>query len=437
MPVEIILLILSLLPIKDAVVTSSLSKKWRFMWGKLVKLNFDGITDNFDEIKKNRGDFYILQQRYLDQVNGVISTYNHPTVQEFRVHFDLKSFHQRLIDSWLDFAVKKNVEIIDLNFVDDSGCRYFCARSRKYSFPSRLSHRNTGPLFKWPSSRATCVEMVSLKQLFLNNVLVTDEIFQEFLTNSPSLETLSIHGSGQYLINIRVSGPINLKHFEIHRCKSLESIHLSDIDLVSFEYKGGQVDLKLANLPNLSKLLCEGNAGSENKTLLQISSCALSLQDFTFLVYRPQRMFKLDSLPMFPNVKKLTLTFGAFEDVCLLEFFKIAKACPSLESLTIKLLGYTSIYRRRKGMNVATNYRLEHLKLFQILGYQGRVSDLELAAYVIDNAAVLQKIVVDPRFQESTFCSSYLSLEDEECARSSAKRQLIPRTPPSVSLVIL
>lgn len=39
---DILVMILSLLPLKGAVVTSSLSRRLRFVWCNLTKLNFDG-----------------------------------------------------------------------------------------------------------------------------------------------------------------------------------------------------------------------------------------------------------------------------------------------------------------------------------------------------------------------------------------------------------
>nr|XP_043625659.1 probable FBD-associated F-box protein At5g38565 [Erigeron canadensis] len=42
MPNDILLKILSFLPLKTAVITGSLSKRWRFVWPYLKRLDFDG-----------------------------------------------------------------------------------------------------------------------------------------------------------------------------------------------------------------------------------------------------------------------------------------------------------------------------------------------------------------------------------------------------------
>lgn len=93
---------------------------------------------------------------------------------------------------------------------------------------------------------------------------------------------------------------------------------------------------------------------------------------------------------------------------------------------------------RRKVRHVTAPQVHEHLKLLEFSGYYGRISDLELAVYVIDNAVALTTIIINPS------CGAFgedLTMEDclkrEPAARSSAKRQLTPLLPPGVDLVIL
>ncbi|KAJ0888132.1 putative FBD domain-containing protein [Helianthus annuus] len=76
----------------------------------------------------------------------------------------------------------------------------------------------------------------------------------------------------------------------------------------------------------------------------------------------------------------------------------------------------------RKIRRISAPHVHKHLKrLEEMSGYYGRISDLELAVYVIDNAAALKKIVIDP------CCQAFGGrLSKEDClkrlpaARSSA-----------------
>ncbi|KAJ0901263.1 putative FBD domain-containing protein [Helianthus annuus] len=93
--------------------------------------------------------------------------------------------------------------------------------------------------------------------------------------------------------------------------------------------------------------------------------------------------------------------------------------------------------RRRKIRQVAKHPH-KHLQLVEIVGYYGRTSDVELDVYFIENASSLQKIIIDPRSQvlERTPIGND-QLKKEKAARSCAKKQLEPRTPQGVDLVIL
>ncbi|MFS7989405.1 putative FBD domain-containing protein [Helianthus anomalus] len=91
---------------------------------------------------------------------------------------------------------------------------------------------------------------------------------------------------------------------------------------------------------------------------------------------------------------------------------------------------------RRKIRRVAVPRVHKHLKRLEMSGYDGRISDLELAVYVRHNAATLKKIDIDP------CCQAFGGrLSKEDClkrlpaARSSAKHQLTPLLPPGVDMV--
>ncbi|GKE81222.1 F-box domain containing protein, partial [Tanacetum coccineum] len=94
--------------------------------------------------------------------------------------------------------------------------------------------------------------------------------------------------------------------------------------------------------------------------------------------------------------------------------------------------------KRRKKVKHAASHPHEHLKIFKIEGYYGRISDLELAVYAIDNAVALKIIVINPR------CTAFMANSKVEkspkrmkAARSSAERQLRPIVPQGLKLVIL
>ncbi|PWA79395.1 F-box domain, FBD domain, Leucine-rich repeat domain, L domain-like protein [Artemisia annua] len=276
MPDDVLVMILGCLPIKEVLVTSSLSKRWRFLWCDVTRLNFDSPQK-----------FYRDQSKNINEVNAIIKSYHPLIVQDFRIYFGLRNRHRCVIHKWLQFAVDKKVEFLELDLMDGKD-----EDDKDYDFPSRL--------FK----------------------------------TSP-------HLSGRAL---------KLKHLEIVGFDSIYSIELSDFDLESFTYKGLSIDLRLTNLPKLKKVgLCPRGERWPYNVFDQISSCALSLPALSLdLRYRPTKCLKLDSLPELPNLKNLRLVIGGSKCNFLLDLASILNACPKLETFTLQPFWTSPITNKRK-----------------------------------------------------------------------------------------
>ena len=107
-------------------------------------------------------------------------------------------------------------------------------------------------------------------------------------------------------------------------------------------------------------------------------------------------------------------------------------------SVFVQLLWLSPIRSGREVRHFSTEPH-EHLKVFQILGYYGRISDFDLSAYVIENAVALKKVVIDPRHQDRELISEPARgfSTCEQATRSCAKHQLLLILPPGVDLVML
>ncbi|XP_076903733.1 F-box/LRR-repeat protein 13-like [Bidens hawaiensis] len=222
MPDDVLVMILSRLIVKDAVVTGSLSTRWKHLWRNLTRLDFDG-TESLNKIGNDEMLCGLERGKFVNQVNNVISSHNHGMVQRFRVRFDLDCSYSECIDEWIQFAIDKKVEVLELNLAKEK-----------------------------------------------------------------------------------------------------------------------------------------------------------------------------NAIVKLPNVKKLMLVIVVEEDNSLLEYTSIARACPKLETFSVSPHWYSPKKRRRKVRHVVAPEGHKHLKLLEIVGYYGRISDLELAVYAIDNAVGCKKIVIDP-----------------------------------------
>ncbi|XP_071734617.1 putative F-box/LRR-repeat protein At5g38386 [Rutidosis leptorrhynchoides] len=378
MPDDVLVLIPSFLSIKEAAITSTLSTRWRHLWRHLIQLNFhNGQTFN-DPVS-----YSSECKKYINQVNSVIQSYNHPVIKEFRIRYCLKKDrYKSVIREWLQFAANKKVEFLELDLSDMSvgGVNEFLMGVVEIDLMSSL--------FTFDNM------VVSLKKLILTSVGVNDTIFQKLLSHSPNLETLSIYHVYP-LKHIHVSGrALKLKHFEIENyCHSVSSIYLSDFDLESFTYVGQRVDLSLSRLPKLKKL----NLGKVNwlvvdDVVARLSlSCASSLESLSVCVEHGKQCLCPNQFCELPNVKHLRLAFKCSKRDCLLDLAHTVNAFPSLESFKLEI-HCTSTFVRRPTRDDTNPH--QHLKYVEIVGCQGRKCDFELVAYIIEIAVVLKKIVI-------------------------------------------
>ncbi|XP_071711935.1 putative F-box/LRR-repeat protein At4g15060 isoform X2 [Rutidosis leptorrhynchoides] len=352
MPDEVLVTILSLLPIKEAASTSILSTRWRLLWRGLIKLNFFGNQSFSYQVNMNTEC-----DKFINQVNSVIQNYNHPMIEDFRIRYCLSNRHKSLIYQWLQFAVNKKVEFLELDL-----SRYVSLGFSVYvyDYPLRLFE----------------MELVSLKKLILKKVKVSEAILLNLLSNSPNLETLSICDP-QDLKHIRVGGrALKLKHFEISEGGySVKSIYLSEFDLESFTYVGGEMDLRFSDLPKLNKVdLGQVQWWVGDNEFEMLYPLASSLQSLSIDVYRnevPPNPRDYDELP---NVKQLRMMFRGNKHDCLLHLAYMVNAFPSLESFTLEI-DWTAAVVRRKARDY-TNIN-ENLKFVEIVGYKEKCAKKE------------------------------------------------------------
>ncbi|KAK9074363.1 hypothetical protein SSX86_006961 [Deinandra increscens subsp. villosa] len=100
LPDEIVSQILSLMPMKFAVQTSILSKRWRRAWTLVTNLEFDDIHD------------YQNLSKVVDQV---MELYASSPIHVFRVRIVSSLVRESCVSDWIDQAVKLNVRELDID----------------------------------------------------------------------------------------------------------------------------------------------------------------------------------------------------------------------------------------------------------------------------------------------------------------------------------
>nr|XP_011465992.1 PREDICTED: F-box/FBD/LRR-repeat protein At4g26340-like [Fragaria vesca subsp. vesca] len=460
LPDGILLSILSCLLLKEAATTSVLSRRWRDLWASVMSLNFEDEKNSrdFKEVKPN------IQHRqrrsFVSMVDAAVKQHTGLTIERFRACFFLDRRFAQSIDEWIEFAVKKRVQILELEF---STANY----KDNYTFPHELLGLAKGSTQKdlhsgisSLHSSGCCLGFKSLKVLTLRHVNVAGEALENLLMNCP-VERLSVVAA-KNLVDLRVvSPPITWKYLAIEKCLDLKTIEICNADIVSFTYIGVGIDLVLSNVPLLTEVsITELEIRSNdfyNSIAISVElpftqlSCYLSqlkclTMDISEVVYNQDYVF-----PMLANLKCLELICEPHYASALRYLTSFMKASPYLQRLVLKMNIYTS-WLEEMGIGktemeeIVTTKQLEsvakcphdELKVIEIVGYRARRFAAKHVMLLLKNAVALKKLVIDPVRHRSRGLSMVKEIIDEEMkARNHAVKHLKKYVPSTVNFVCL
>ncbi|XP_073291038.1 F-box/LRR-repeat protein At4g14103-like [Primulina huaijiensis] len=109
LPENIISHILSLLPAKDALRTSALSKDWEYKWTCIYNIDIDETKRFSRKRKKAR------EKTAVNFVDRILLFAQIPTIKTFRLKFLYKYSPSRL-RAWISTALMRNVENLEINY---------------------------------------------------------------------------------------------------------------------------------------------------------------------------------------------------------------------------------------------------------------------------------------------------------------------------------
>nr|XP_048323963.1 putative F-box protein At1g49610 isoform X1 [Ziziphus jujuba var. spinosa] len=473
LPDDILARIVSGLPLKEAVATSVLAKRWRYIWTFTKNLDFDA-EETLNRIIESPGQLLRVERpKYIDRVNSVIAQRNSKNnmvrgIDRFRIGFDLCREFSSSIDNWIEFAMKNRVKTLELEFFEYGGLRMNCD-----CYILRKKHFDP-------------VALKSLKVLNLTSVEIHGRVVEWLLSKCPLLERLKVAGSDK-LINLRISGVPNLKHFEIRRCINIKKVEICAAqNLVSlYSLSTYPYEFILRNVPKLVDLHIDTDFGSDSDedlglTFTLLSSCLSQLQILHLDLLLQPHVWNLE-YPRLTNLKHLKLTLSATENLNLLlsRIIPFLKVSPCLQRLELMvcidsyLINFSYIFIILFGcmtmsiiiiiiFSMQVQMLLEKyfdekcgfvkqptncpVKEVEILGYSGRKSLDQLIIYFADNLVALQKIVVHPcasAHEKFNFDPAFRRIKnskiikEEEKIRDHAMQHIKGKIPTAVEFVCL
>ncbi|XP_004295376.1 PREDICTED: putative F-box/FBD/LRR-repeat protein At5g22670 [Fragaria vesca subsp. vesca] len=401
LPDDLLSLIVLRLPVKESAATAILSKRWN-TWKSATNLDFSDARFviakgyyRFLQLQRPenyQSENYEYSERYVNLVNGAVQQYSNLIITRFRVCFIMYPRFAGDVLNWIQFAMNKKVEILELEFYTDSG--YTGDQCPLYPFPKKLlSHHSCEDIgFKF------------LKVLHFRRVDVTGEVLEYFLSNCAALERLIVNAAHN-LVDLRVVGlSISLTHLTLIDCIRLKRIEVRDVKLVSFHLSGMEVEnMSLTNVPLLvdvsymTSIMKFHRVRSIERLFTRLSFCISQLETLRLDISGGGYNQK-DVFPILSNLRHLELKLDSHCEDDIPNFKRFIEASPYLHRLVLKLHKCKRTrpgYKCRK-MGRISRFPRDYLKVVEIVGYRGTHCHDELALYFVMEAAALEKLVIDP-----------------------------------------
>ncbi|KAL9325381.1 hypothetical protein ACSQ67_006026 [Phaseolus vulgaris] len=427
LPDSILCNILTSLKVSEGVRTSTLSSKWKHIYANPTNLILDGANMlKRDHLASNAWQYQSEELRFEFQRNRTLAFVSNvkeylsnveqvQKIYKLSVYFTFgnNTYGSTDLDEWIRFAIKKNVEEIDLCLLEeenqptnDASLHVFpCdivgneGASGKKSFLKclRLAHCVLAPHMSYNHGFSTLTTM----ELF--QVDLKSEVHLQILLSSCSnLQWLGF-SECYNMENLRIENPFcqKLKYLNVSLCQQLKKLVLHTTSLETLEYKGREVEF-VFDAPRLDafySLVSDSTAC--HKELWPILRLPTDLPHLKTLI--------MQCSCFMGEVMKIRLPALTFPCLRHLEVIKVAtlrqdldwvaiilKTCPILRRLELHLRTYFCIDDEVSESGWPPRFSHEHLKEVVITGIRGHSSEIEIAIYLMRNATALEKMTIDP-----------------------------------------
>ncbi|KAL6636924.1 hypothetical protein ACP70R_024496 [Stipagrostis hirtigluma subsp. patula] len=427
LPTDILSHILSQLPINDAIRTSVLSKKWKYVWRGHTNLTFNSATIRKHYFKNSTCDGYgvLSDKEFIARVDKVLHQHCGAGVEHLEVKHRLHNKHADHIDRWVNFAIASKTKelIIDLggNKISLSRtllCGIQRVREEPYDLPSQLFSADNGSCLTFLALTSVSLQLPSvfkgflnLKNLTLVDVSVTDEDVQCMLSRCICVEFLEI-AYCRMVTSIQISHPLKqLKHLLVDTCPLLQVIDLN-CSPITLEYTGTMIPLIFASTSRLTNIHIKFLTfhSALYYMVFEFPSTLPSLETLTLYCAERERTILPRSPFKFTYLRHLRLKLvftGEKRKTNVLDYAYLLEVAPFMENL--ELLMWMNCrhrpYREEDGeLRNRHPHQHSHLKSVRISGFFGHKDQVELALHILRSSIVLEKMEITPRV-EITRCA--------------------------------
>ncbi|PNX83517.1 F-box/LRR-repeat protein [Trifolium pratense] len=306
LPDDILSYILTMLSIKDLLKTSVLSKRWCKLWFLMRDLHFDihnvigsekellekgHLTDVTRYSRTDRCvDLDLTPKEFVKRVDQFLNNFHGTSIDSFFVNFYLDCQQSNTIDRWINFAMVRGVERINLLFL---GRPYVhrTAQNKHYKFDSALFSETNASTLKHLHLEYCLVchpTNVSKEGYRLDVDLV--------LVDCLKLISLEYHGYGfdtlklntPVLKNINFSVSLEELNAFVTLCATFPELEIMHLDIFLKVTTSLKITQPLKHLKQLNLMICNpfilDNEECDPLWILNILQASPLLQKLTIMV---------------------------------------------------------------------------------------------------------------------------------------------------------
>ncbi|CAN1186277.1 F-box/FBD/LRR-repeat protein At1g13570 [Linum perenne] len=396
LPADVISLILTFLPIKEAVKTSILSKQWRHLWRSIPQLVFDGNFATIEAPRSNSASKINSVNKAMLKVYQALLLHDGP-LNKFELSIP-EMYRCPQLYQLLLYLSTISVKELCLRFV-----QYTSLPSSLFSVPNLNSLKLHGFIFKEPT---WSVGFSKLTLLELKDVFLHTGFFNDFLPKCPILEELRVLDCNVDKDPVFVTSSVKVLLF--HSClwtiRFVNTSHLSVLSVVesSREYFHDDRDYRYYDFHPT----CKSDIVSQFGSLRALKQLNLGVQFLTSLSEADVPYHLPASLHNLKVLEIPRILLGRLNEARVLAC--LIMSSPNLLKLTIRHDNeYNGRYRSSNdpgGLQTLLEPEehirvccLQRLEEFTIGNSRGTQVELDLVRFVLATAPVLKRVFINPK----------------------------------------
>ncbi|XP_073128068.1 F-box/FBD/LRR-repeat protein At3g14710-like [Henckelia pumila] len=394
LPPTIIRHILSLLPAKDVLRTSVLSKAWEYKWTCIYNIHIDEKT--WFSRKKGRTKTKTKTKSVVNFVDRIL-LFSRATIKSFHLSCSYKYSPTQII-TWISAVVMRNVEDLQIDY-DHKGvilprCLFNCTSLSRLKLGLPCTFRV--PVENWSSNVLKILHLDKVE--ILNDSCVSDTLVLDF----PVLETIELCNCKWLKVKfVEIKAPALTKFNVVHHSlpKGVKcQIRIFGAKLLKFDLYGHFVESIDLSMSSVFSAVVDCRSTADDFVVIRKDGLfARSLLKECFGISRLRlsgdvvegfaRSKRGTALPKFNMLKRLELVrkckIGA-----LLEMLHVM---PYLESTTFYMLQWHDYdYEEVKSVPTCITNHLNEVQFHQ---FSGKPPHIHLADFLLTNAVRLKKML--------------------------------------------